>query len=129
MTGAGADNALSNRRGHRRYPAWIEVALTDPEARTSAPATVVDMSLGGALVQTHQAIPIGATASLTMNSVRGPVSLEGRVVREEQEWTGNLLHLEFTEPDPATRLTLCRILDDLENDFRRHQQDIVATRL
>jgi hypothetical protein len=120
--------ALANRRGHRRYPAWIEVSLSDPARKTSAPATVVDLSLGGALVQSHQAVEPGTVAVISMPSGRGTITLRGTVVRNEQSWTGHLLHIEFAGTDPAARLTLCHLLDELEREFLRHQREIVALR-
>lgn len=119
---------LANRRGHRRYPAWIEVALSDPARKTSAPATIVDLSLGGCLVQSHQAVQPGSAAVITMPSARGSITLRGTVVRDEQSWTGHMLHIEFGGTDPVARLTLCHLLDELERDFLRHQREIVALR-
>jgi hypothetical protein len=119
---------LGNRREHRRYPAWIETALTNPEARTSAPATVLDISLGGASLQTHQLVEEGGEVALTINSPLGALSLQGRVVRDEPSWTGSILHIEFLDPGPVGRLTLCRLLDELEQDYRRHQQEFSSHR-
>jgi hypothetical protein len=128
MTDAEAQDSLANRRGHRRYPAWFEVALSEPDARTSARGTIVDLSLGGALVQSHQAVSPGARATITLTSNHGPVTLAGQIIRVESSWTGHLLHMEFDSPDAATRLALCKVLDDLERDFRRHQAGIAGAR-
>jgi hypothetical protein len=120
---------LANRRGHRRYPAWIDVSLSNHEANTSAPATIVDLSLGGALIQTHHALEAGDMISVTLSAPPGPIALSGMVVRVESSWTGHLLHIEFETLDPASRLAYCRLLDELEFDFRRHQLGIAAARL
>jgi hypothetical protein len=117
---------LTNRRGHRRFPAWLDVALTEPGRRTSAPATVVDLSLGGALIQTHQAVAPGSAATISLTSRHGPAVLAGTIIRDEATWTGHLLHMEFASPDAASRLALCKLLDELEHDFRRHQVGIAV---
>ena len=120
---------LAERRTHRRYPAWLEAALHDREASVLVPVTVVDISAGGALVQSPHPLADGSDVTLSLTTPAGALELDGHAVRTEDSWVGPQVHLGFELVDPATRLQLLRLLDELQSAFTHGQTELARRRI
>ncbi|MGD9933826.1 MAG: PilZ domain-containing protein [Dehalococcoidia bacterium] len=119
---------LAERRTHRRYPAWLEAALHDREASVLVPVTVVDISAGGALVQSPHPLANGSDVTLSLTTPSGTLELDGHAVRTEDSWVGPQVHLGFELVDPATRLQLLRLLGELQSAFTHGQSELAKRR-
>ncbi|MCA9830228.1 MAG: PilZ domain-containing protein [Dehalococcoidia bacterium] len=120
---------LAERRVHRRYPAWLDAALHDRGASVLVPVTVVDISVGGALLQSPHPLTDGADVALSLTTPGGTLELDGHAVRTEESWLGPQVHIGFELVDPATRLQLFRLLDELQSEFTRGQSDLAKRRI
>lgn len=120
---------LANRRVHRRFPAWFDAALHDRDASVLVPVTVVDISGGGALVHSPHALVGEADVTLALSTPSGTLELDGRAIRIEESWVGSQVHVGFEIVDPATRLALARLLEQLQIEFTRAQSDLARRRI
>ncbi len=120
---------LAERRTHRRYPAWLEAALHDREASVLVPVTVVDISAGGALVQSPHPLASGSDLTLSLTTPAGTLELDGHAIRTEESWVGPQVHVGFELVDPATRLQLLRLLDELQSTFVHGQTELAKRRV
>ncbi len=123
---ATAAGALSDRRMFPRYPAWLDARVHAMDTPTSAQATVIDISEGGALVLTQPGYTAGDTLIITLVLSQHQFMLEGLVLAAEPSWMGDMVHVRFRPWPPRERLLLLKLIDELHAGFEQHQVAIWA---
>lgn len=90
---------LRERRRHHRVIVWQAVTLVPFHGGGPLPpidGTLVDISEGGALVETGYELPAGQPAALYLSPGPAVTALRSRVVRATES-AGYLLHLRFLD--------------------------------
>jgi len=105
-----ADRNFLERRAHIRYPVSIPAVIDAATGAGPWPATVVDISLGGALLVTPQQLEPGATVSVELQASPHFVWLFARVVATSEEAPNVRVHLAFTS---ANRSMLISLIEQL----------------
>jgi c-di-GMP-binding flagellar brake protein YcgR len=118
--------AAREHRRDRRYPLWMTVSLEDVEARTTAGATLVDISSGGALLKVDGTVDPAGEVVLTVPFSGGAEHIRARVVQGEHSWEGTHLHLQFNELDQNDQAALDTFVVRLKTEFTQLQRHLVA---
>lgn len=118
------DTRLSDRRRFRRYPAVLDARLHVGAARMTSPATVVDLSEGGALVQVQQDVADGTPVTVSLVLDGDIADFPGLAVRSEDCWAGIMVHVQFDELNARDRLMLFQVLDILQDGYDEHQRQL-----
>jgi len=97
-------------RAHTRYPVLLDATLITPEGRRLA-ATLTDLSMGGAGVQTNEEVTDLQTFMLVVNEGKIELRLlcEAREVRDL--WSKRMIHARFLSSE--TDASLQRAIEEL----------------
>ncbi|MCA9829303.1 MAG: PilZ domain-containing protein [Dehalococcoidia bacterium] len=101
-----ADRNFLERRAHTRYPVSIPAVIDAAPGAEPLPATVVDISLGGALLVTPQQLEPGSTVSIELHASPHFLWLFARVVATSEEGPSIRVHVAFTSTDKSTLMSL-----------------------
>ena len=105
-----ADRNFLERRAHTRYPVSIPALLGAADGSEPLRATVVDISLGGALLISGHELEPGSSVLVELQASPRLVRLFGRVVATSGEPPCVRVHVAFTSAD---RSSLASLIDQL----------------
>jgi hypothetical protein len=122
------DTHAADRRIHERYSAWLPADLAEMESDRRVPATVVNISAGGALVRLGPEAPPGNSLAIAISWSGQRIELGARVVGREAWREGTALRLSFTGGAQRSQAALSILLTHLARQasvalhpHRRHQ--------
>lgn len=95
-------NRRADQRASERISVCHRVRVTSPQRKTAVLTVLVNLSLGGALLQAASALPVGSPCevSVLQGKAQVPVQLLGTVVRSDAAGTA----VRFAEVLPAADL-------------------------
>jgi hypothetical protein len=108
----GMSEAAVERRQHPRAQVSLDATVTRLGNRALLkPVSVVDLSLGGALVQGTERLSIGDVIVLTIQSAEVTVEHQGLVVGQRHSGAHTLINVAFKTPDERAAAELRRLID------------------
>lgn len=105
------DRNFHEHRAHTRYPVSLPAIVARPDGSSPAAATVVDISLGGALACAAFAACPGDTVLLDLRLPPQVVHLLARVVAVSADGSAQRLHLAFAGGDRASLSALAALVE------------------
>jgi hypothetical protein len=108
------DLALHERRRYPRYLAWLDAVAAEQPDGERFEATIVDISLGGALIQSGAGAPAGSELRVTADGF----SVVAKVLRSEERGAGMMTNLQFQRAARSSMEAVEDIVNELAQTTR-----------